>query len=94
MNNKDKIIEILQKRTHDSYTGGDEKLHEIRSTHRRIILFDIATEICNLTVPITLSDDEIEDLYDKHLTTVNTGIHLEDQMLLKNFKAAIKELNK
>ena len=39
-----------------------------------------------------VSEEEIEDLYNKHLTTVNTGIHLEDQMLLNNFKAAIKEL--
>ena len=43
-----------------------------------------------LTRP-TVSEDEIEDLYNKHLTTVNTGIHLEDQMLLNNFKAAIKD---
>ena len=42
----------------------------------------------------TVSEEEIEDLYNKHLTTVNTGIHLEDQMLLNNFKAAIKELNR
>ena len=46
-----------------------------------------------LTRP-TVSEEEIEDLYNKHLTTVNTGIHLEDQMLLNNFKAAIKELNR
>ena len=57
--NRDKVMEILQKRTHDSYTGGDEKLHEIRSTHRRVILFDIATEICSLTVAEPVSERPI-----------------------------------
>lgn len=42
--------------------------------------------------PIEITEEEVEDLYNKHLTTVNTGIHMEDQMLLSNFKAALKEI--
>ena len=39
------------------------------------------------------SDDELEDIYNNNLTTINTGIHMEDHMLLNNFKAALKELD-
>ena len=39
-----------------------------------------------------ISDERMEDIYNNNLTTVNTGIHMEDYMLLNNFKAALREL--
>ena len=41
-----------------------------------------------------ISEERIEEAYTNNLTTIDNGIHLESQMFLDNFKAALKELTK